>query len=623
MRRRSSAQSRSKKAGSRAKLPHSAELCRLAVDFAPNGIVAADSRGKIVLINAESEKLFGYSREELIGSPLEKLIPNLESCQYEMFTGLSRPSEAPEEGEVECYGRRKNGELFPVELSLSPARVSGGKWLFGSIVDIAERKRAEEALRDSEERFRSAFRDAGVSMIIVSLDGHFLAVNPTFCNLLGYSEQELLGRTFQSVTYPNDLGLSQARVDQALANKQGIPSFEKRYVRKDGQVRWVEVTASLVRNAKGAPQYFVTYVVDVTDRKRSEEALRESESRFRHVADAAPVMIWMSDVQKRCTYFNRTWLEFTGRSVEEELGEGWAGGLHDEDREDCLRTYQTAFEKHTPYETEFRLRRRDGVYRWLLSIGVPRCDAGGAFSGYIGSCVDVTERKAAEETMSNLGGRLIEAQEKERRRIARDLHDHIGQRIAVVLWDLRKLEGELPVDAPETVRQQVESSLQSLSDISSEVHALSHQLHSAKLELMGMVSAMKSFCQEFAEQHQVEVAFHHGEIPPDLDPDTSLCLFRILQEALMNALKYSGVRQFEVELEAERSQIQLTIRDRGVGFDVQAASRQPGLGLVSMMERVGLVKGRMSVESAPQKGTAVRVWAPIVVVHPSHAAVGR
>lgn len=599
-----------------------AQICRLAVDFAPNGIIAANSRGEIVLVNSETEKLFGYSWDELAGKPLEALIPNLEICQYEILSG-SVPAEAGDHGEIECYGRRKGGQFLPVELILKVARASGEKWLFGSIVDITERRRAEEALRDSEERFRSAFRDAGVGMIIVSLEGRFLAVNPAFCKLLGYSEEELLSRTFESVTYPDDLNLLRQKVAEGLANKS-IPTFEKRYVRKDGQVRWGEITATLVRNARDEAQYFVTYVVDITERRRSERALRESESRFRHVADAAPVMIWMSDVEKRCTYFNRTWLDFTGRPLEEELGDGWVAGVHPEDRERCLHTYQTAFDERRAYDTEFRLRRRDGGYRWLLSIGVPRWDADGSFSGYIGSCVDVTERKAAEEALSNLGGRLIEAQEEERRRVARELHDHIGQRLAVLMWDLQRLAKELPSDAPGRLRQQMEISLRSLSDVSSEVHALSHQLHSSKLELMGLVSAVRSFCQEFSEQHDVEVDFTHGEIPREIAPSASLCIYRVLQEALQNALKYSGVRRFEVRLDAERGEIGLTVRDRGAGFDVRAATRQPGIGLVSMQERVGLAKGRITVKSAPTRGTEIKAWVPAAPApSPLVAAVSR
>ncbi len=598
------------------------ELCRLAVDFAPNGIVAVNATGEIVLINSETEKLFGYTREELIGRPLEMLVPNLEVCRCGILSGAAL---AGEDGRIECHGRRKGGEVFPVELILKPARASGEKWFFGSIVDITERRRAEEALRDSEERFRRAFQDAGVGMIIVSPEGRFLAVNPAFCNLLGYSEAELLGRTFESVTYPADVSLSRQKAAQGLEQKSAIPSFDKRYVRKDGQVRWVTITATLVRDARNEPQYFVTYVVDITERRRSEMALRESESRFRHVADAAPVMIWMSDIDRHCTYFNRTWLDFTGRALEEELGEGWVADVHPEDREHCLRSYQTAFDDRRPYETEFRLRRHDGEYRWLLSIGVPRADAGGSFSGYIGSCVDVTERKAAEEAMSNLGGRLIEAQEEERRRVARELHDHIGQRLAVLMWDLQRVEKELPSDAPRPLRQQVDGALRSLADVSSEVHALSHQLHSSKLELMGLVSAVRSFCQEFSEQHEVQVNFTNGKIPREIAPGASLCIYRVLQEALQNALKYSGVRVFEVRLDAEGGEIGLTVRDRGAGFDVRGAARQPGIGLMSMHERVGLAKGRITVKSAPMQGTEIKAWVPAEPSQPSQplAALSR
>jgi PAS domain S-box-containing protein len=170
---------------------------------------------------------------------------------------------------------------------------------------------------------------------------------------------------------------------------------------------------------------------DIADRKRAESTLRESEERFRLVANTAPVTIWMSGPDKLCTYLNHEWLEFTGQSLSEEMGDGWGVGLHPEDLVPCLETYEQAFDRREPFQMQYRLRRHDGEYRWVIDHGVPRFDVDGSFAGYIGSCIDITERKLADEALAVMSRKLLEAQEQERTRIGRELHDDINQRLSL------------------------------------------------------------------------------------------------------------------------------------------------------------------------------------------------
>src|SRR5262249_36990803 len=172
------------------------------------------------------------------------------------------------------------------------------------------------------------------------------------------------------------------------------------------------------------------------ERTQAEQALRESEERFRLVANTAPVMIWMAGEDMLCNYVNSTWLEFTGRPTEAELGNGWADAVHDEDRNRCMETYNEAFHDRRTFQMEYRLRRHDGEYRWILDTGAPRFTPDGSFAGYIGSAIDVTEHKRAEELLSGFSRRLIDAHEKESTRIARELHDDIGQRMALLSIEL-------------------------------------------------------------------------------------------------------------------------------------------------------------------------------------------
>jgi PAS domain S-box-containing protein len=309
----------------------------------------------------------------------------------------------------------------------------------------------------------------------------------------------------------------------------------------------------------------------------------------------------MSGVDKLCTYFNESWLNFTGRSMEAELGNGWAEGIHPEDLRSCLDTYNQSFDRRQKLRMEYRLRRHDGEYRWILDIGVPRFNAEGSFTGYIGIGIDVTDRKLAEAALTSVSQRLIEAQEQERTRIARELHDDVGQRLALLANELQQLQDTSPAE----VRDRVGALRKRTSEITAGIQSLSHELHSSKLEYLGMVAAMKSFCKEFGEQQSVEIDFRSDDLAGPLPPDVSLCLFRVLQEALHNSAKHSGVRSCEVRAWAASGEIHLTVKDLGSGFDTQAVRGGRGLGLISMAERLKLVNGTLSIDSQPKCGTMI------------------
>jgi PAS domain S-box-containing protein len=350
---------------------------------------------------------------------------------------------------------------------------------------------------------------------------------------------------------------------------------------------------------------------DIVDRKRAEATLHESEERFRLVANTAPVMIWMPDQDKLWTYFNQSWLEFTGQSLEAEIGKGWAErGIHSEDLQQCIDFYTRAFDRRETFEMQYRLRRHDGEYMWIFDQGVPRFNADGSFAGYIGSCIDITERKLAEETLAGMSRKLLEAQEQERRRIARELHDDINQRLALLSIEIDRMKEVSPATYGE-LRSRMDELGEQTSDISSVIQSLSHELHSSKLEYLGLVSAMRGFCREFGDKHNVKIDFISEGMPATVPQEISICLFRVTQAGLQNALKHSGVRFFEVTLYGSASEIQLVVRDSGVGFDPELTRATEGLGLVSMHERVRLVKGTISITSKPQSGTEVSVRVPL------------
>ncbi len=374
-------------------------------------------------------------------------------------------------------------------------------------------------------------------------------------------------------------------------------------------VRQLKVFAEIFSNAlkrKWATQALVATIAEV---RKAEAGLRESEERFRLVANTTPVLIWMSGTDKGCLYVNKSWVDFTGRDIDFEVGSGWTEGIHVQDLPKTMETYEQAFDTRQSFQMEYRLRRYDGKYRWMVDIGVPRFNADGTFAGYIGSAIDVTERKLAEEALSGFGRKLIDAQEKERTRIARELHDDINQRLALLAVELEQLAQNPSMGVVE-LSNYVRDLSTHVAEIGTAVQTISHRLHSSKLEYLGIIGAARSFCKEFSEQQHAKIDFRHKNVPTDVPRDASLCLFRILQEALHNAVKHSGVRHFNVNLIGVANGVELTVQDSGVGFDPQIALNDPGLGLVSMRERVSLVGGEISIASKPGRGTVVNVRVP-------------
>jgi PAS domain S-box-containing protein len=459
------------------------------VEWSEDAIISGTLDGIIISWNAGAQRMYGYTEAEVVGKPITILVP------------AERPDEENRTLETLRAGGRienfetirvtKAGQRISVSLSISPIKDSSGRivGISGIARDITGRKLAEEALRESEEKFRSVFRDAGVGMVIVSPEGRFLAANGTFRDCLGYTEEELLAKTVESVTLPEDWPAFSQKLGEAITEGIGLQRLEKRCLHKNGHIVYTESSASLIRKRNGEPRYFV------------------------------------------------------------------------------------------------------------------------------GGVLDVTKRKKSEETLSEMTRKLIEAQEQERMRIGRELHDDINQRLAMLALELEQQ------NHPSEFQNRVQGFREELRQISDDVQALSHDLHSTKLEYLGVVAGMKSWCKEFGERQKMEIVFR-SDVPHALPLDVGRTLFRLLQEALHNAFKHSSVKRVDVQVREESGEIHLIVSDTGKGFDVETALQGKGLGLTSMRERVRLVNGTITIESKPMGGTTIHVRVPFPSEHSSQRAAG-
>ena len=368
---------------------------RVIVEAASDAVISMDESGGIQLANPATARIFGYDPVELIGKPLTVLMPEFMRKLHE--AGFRRYL-ATHERHLDWQGTevtalRKNGQEFPVEVSFGEMTSNGHKVFTGFVRDINEKKRVEDELRRQKEVFQKIFENIPVMIAFRGQDGRVEMVNPEWERAMGWTLKEIGGQNLDiyAVFFP-DPDYRQMVLDLSAASTGDWNDLKVSV--KDGRV--IDVASTFVRLSDGST---LGIGRDITERKGAEAELRESEARFRLVADSAPVMIWMSGTDKLCTYFNWPWLGFTGRSLEQELGNGWAEAVDPEDLQKCLDTYIQSFDRREAFRMEYRLRRHDGEFRWILDIGVPRFNPDGSFAGYIGSCIDVTEQRRAQEQL--------------------------------------------------------------------------------------------------------------------------------------------------------------------------------------------------------------------------------
>jgi PAS domain S-box-containing protein len=295
--------------------------------------------------------------------------------------------------------------------------------------------------------------------------------------------------------------------------------------------------------------------------------------------------------------------------------------VHPLDREGVAKAVKNAMNGHLPYAAEFRILWADGTVRWVAAKGTFYYAPNGDPERMLGVAVDITERKLAEEAVSGVSRRVIEAEERERNRIAKDLHEDIGQRLALLAIEIEQLKTD-PPDQSNEMLNRMDAVWKQTLEVLTDVKASAHELHSPRLEYLGIAAVMRSFCEEFGTRRKVEIDFRSHGLPSLVPPDISLCLFRVLQEALYNAVEHSGVWRFEVQLWGESEHVNLRVSDGGVGFELETATEGRKLGLIRMEERVKLLKGSLSIKSQPKRGTSIHAQIALTSGSDAVCAVG-
>jgi len=356
---------------------------------------------------------------------------------------------------------------------------------------------------------------------------------------------------------------------------------------------------------------------DVTESRQTGESRRKEAERLQLLLNVTRVLPWEADLSiSRFTFVGEQAVNLLGYPTEAWYEpDFWPAHLHPDDRELTVARCIEYSNARDNYELEYRMIARDGRVVWLHNlVSVIRED--GQPKTIRGFSIDVTENKLNEAALRDLSGRLINAQEEERKRVARELHDDLNQRMALMSMDLEQLK---QIEKPLDIHRQIESLQTQAKEIAADIHRISYWLHPSQLDNLGLAAAVRSLCQELSAKGKLKVELQQKGFPADLPGDVTLCVFRIAQEALRNCIRHSGAGTARVMLEAASEQIRLSVSDEGCGFEMDSEAMKRGLGFTSMRERLRIVGGEMQVHSQPMQGTVIHVSVPVARESPALA----
>jgi PAS domain S-box-containing protein len=458
----------------------------------------------------------------------------------------------------------------------------------------------------SEESFRNTFRDMRVGMLLLSLEGRFLAANPAICKFLGYSEAELLQQDIRSITHPADLATTIERMHQTFVDLQISPPFQKRYICKDGTTRWGEVIISIIRGPDTSPKYRLSQIVDITERMERNERLKGYEK----VVEGLEEMIAVVDRDYRYVIANRAYLNYRGLQLEELKEHFFPYPLDQQAFENVLKIKfnECLLGRSVAFETKYKypeLGERDLFLSYSPIVGPKGIERVALVMR------DFTERKRAEDELARLSRRLARVRDGERRKIAKELHDVTGQNLVLLDTTLNALLTALPKSARKL--RKLAKSCQDLSqECMKEVRTLAYLSHPPLLDESGLPDAILHFVEEFGKRTRIRVELEVKENFGRMSPDVELALYKIVQESLTNVHKHSGSLTAEIVLRRVRNDVTLEVRDAGQRVPDPTLKRgvlrpfRDGIGISIMKERTNLIGGRLEITSGPD-GTIVRV----------------
>jgi len=604
----------------------SAERLHAVFNQAAVGISVASLEGRFVETNQKCSDILGYSIEELRTLTLFDVThpDDLETTRSNSRRLLA--GELPDFSYEKRY-LRKDGRIVWSLTTVTLLKDAAGKpqFVLGLIEDITSRKLAETASRYSEERFRAIVKATPECVKVVAPDGNLLAMNSAGCAMVEADrEADVVGQSVYGLIAP-EFRQNFIEFNQSVCqgNKGHI---EFQLVGLKGTRRWMETHAVPMRDPATGQTVQLAVTRDVSARKEADEKLRRSEEELRTLANSIPQLAWMANPEGHIFWYNQGWYEYTGSTLEQMQGWGWKA-VHDPE------VFPLVFEKWsesirtgTPFEMEFPLRGADGVFRWFLTRVSPFRDAQGKVTRWFGTNTNIDEQRqllrslgeardhlekrveertaelqAANESLRALSARLLKVQDDERRRLARELHDSVGQIMAALSMNIAVVQSQAHKLDASGARAILENA-QLVQQASTEIRTLSHLLHPPLIEIAGLVSALRWYVDGFSERSKIKVDL---EIPSDfsrLPNDTELAIFRIVQECLTNIHRHSGSSTAAIRIQQEGSRLLIQVQDNGRGIPQQKQRElmelgRGGVGFGGIRERLRQLGGWLEIVS--------------------------
>jgi two-component system, NarL family, sensor histidine kinase UhpB len=639
------------KAGSADSKPNH-ELPPMIYKEIPVGIAESSIRGKYIDANEEFCRIVGYEKEQLLGLGIKDIIFEedypIVNMLYKQLAEGKIPSYALEKRYV-----RKDGTVVWVEAKRSLVRSSRGRALYtiGVVLDVTERKRNEERHREelenlvqqrtaalqeliqvlekeiaertqAEELLKSwahIFENADWG-IATALEDTFVMVNPTFAEMHGYTVEELIGHSIYDVLAPESHADTREKI--RIAYDTGHHIFENKHIRKDGSSFPALVDSSVVRDHQDNVLYRAINIRDITEQKKAEEALRESEHKLKEAEGMAHFGYWEHDYQTDRTTWSTETFRILRISPEEQVlnAARTREFIHPQDRQRVHQVFDLAKSTGSRFDIEYRVLRSNGEVRIIHNQGEVMCDESGQPYRIFGVLQDVTERKQAEESLEEsrqrlqqLSRRLVEVQEEERRAIARDLHDRVGQNLSALNLNLSMMKDQPSQDRTEQMETRLTDSLKLVAETTRLVRDLLNELRPVTLDAYGLKAALQEYIEEFTRRYKIKIMLDITNEPfPRLNPGLEITLLHIAQEALTNVARHAKADQATLSMWLEKNVVYLMVLDNGIGMNVsQSETHHISHGLKIMRERAEAFGGTIKVGSAEGKGAKVEVVIPI------------
>lgn len=561
--------------------------------------------GRIVTINEAPCRRLGYTVEKVLKMNIQDLLAPKYKALYRQFVRrLLESGQAT--GLMVVVTRDGEERVWEYHSTLRSEGVAE-PLIRGMAHDVTERFRAEQALRQSEAKFRLV-ADTVSSAIWLLQDMRFVYFNKEFERLTGYSREEILSMDPWDLVEPDFRAENFARAQARLSGEPVPTRYHFAILTKNGEKRWLDFSAALTE-LNGKPAILAS-ALDITAARRAEQEIKEHAMYMEALISNLPLGIVIKDENQLVRFCNPAFEQMFLYSQGEIQGKSLDDLIAPHDRHEAAQLSH-AVQTGGVVHTVVRRLRKDGTYLDVEVHGI-KVFSGKSFVGAFAIYQDITDRRRSEEKLIMLRNRLARAQEEERARIARDLHDDAGQRLALLSIDLEQLK-QTSMQIKSSLTEQLESLVKAASEITSDVHNVSRRLHPSQVELLGLAAALSNFCKDFAARNGMEIEFIEDQLPQRPAQDAALCLFRVAQESIRNVQKHSGTRRALVQLDEISGSIRLRVSDEGEGFDPDSADFAQGLGLLSMQERLHSLSGELFIHSRRGGGTCIEACIPLKV----------